>query len=888
MMAALTTGQIQAQVSAIRKKKTAARAFALHSKDGWSGPDRLQIDGIEHLLLPCVSDLQMREALLIATKSDKPAVLLCSVGSEELGDDVVARLAKQRIFAPQAKDILAALFSAGIVDPRVFSTKPLVDALIDRVPAGGYTPVAGGSLDLEHAWTALIEQILGSSIAGPSLRQLLDWSFDPAKIKALTGLEPQLKQAFVDWLARTRGESIRFMMAALDSGADLVPLGLALGLVFSPELQKGSEFSAARARLEKYFGGKDIDPESARAWFRAAEGAVPQLTEEHNLQFIRALFKRVDVLLEELKLGAFAYMSNHSPAGLAARFDRLGKALQAAIKTSNDTDEVVGCFSHIRQHLLSPAEDDRIARAEMALRLIRWLKSSPPETSSLSFSDIMESYHRDGGFLDWARNRLRETDVSTSLQTAFTRILEQVDEHALHVEKGFAEKLAEWTKSEQESGRLIRIEDVLSKVVIPAAKTRPVLLLVLDGMSVAVFRQLLRDVTRQDWTEIANDELPCPVLATLPSVTQISRRALFLGRLEPGKQGTEKGEFSGNELLFHATGSQVRPKLFLKGDLQEENQNALATGVRDAIADKKCRVVGVVVNAIDDHLDSGDQVVFTWGLDRIKPLRELFKLAMESDRLVLMTSDHGHVLDFGTKLMDAHEGESGDRYRMGDEPPNAEEISFEGSRIEKATGQKQVVLAWNADARYGPKKRGYHGGANPQEMVVPLAILSGPNTTPADGWKEIPPYEPDWWRITAGDFVATTATPAKTKAVEAVKGLDLFEQATVKKQQETGFSWIETLLDSQIYQEQLKLAVRGGPQPDVIITLLTSIEARGGSIMKASLAQALGVPLFRVDGLVQNVSRILNLDGYEVLSFDRSSDTITLNTNLLKTQFDLK
>jgi hypothetical protein len=96
------------------------------------------------------------------------------------------------------------------------------------------------------------------------------------------------------------------------------------------------------------------------------------------------------------------------------------------------------------------------------------------------------------------------------------------------------------------------------------------------------------------------------------------------------------------------------------------------------------------------------------------------------------------------------------------------------------------------------------------------------------------------------------------------------------------------LLESKVYLEQLKLGVRGGPQREVVTMLITTIDARGGSIMKPSLAQALGVPLFRVDGLVQNICRILNVDGYEVLSFDRSTETITLNTKLLKTQFEIE
>ena len=65
-------------------------------------------------------------------------------------------------------------------------------------------------------------------------------------------------------------------------------------------------------------------------------------------------------------------------------------------------------------------------------------------------------------------------DVSGPLQTAFQQILEQVDSHIIRLEEGFARKLADWTKSEQQSGRLICIEDVLSKMVVPVAKEHSV------------------------------------------------------------------------------------------------------------------------------------------------------------------------------------------------------------------------------------------------------------------------------------------------------------------------------------------------------------------------------------------------------------------------------
>ena len=108
--------------------------------------------------------------------------------------------------------------------------------------------------------------------------------------------------------------------------------------------------------------GKEIDPESAGAWFRAAEGVVLPWLEEPDIIPLRNLLKRVDALLADLKLEGFAHLSNFSSTGLAERFNRLGKALQGAVraKSSPDLDNVRDCLAHIGQHSLSPRESDRV------------------------------------------------------------------------------------------------------------------------------------------------------------------------------------------------------------------------------------------------------------------------------------------------------------------------------------------------------------------------------------------------------------------------------------------------------------------------------------------------------------------------------------------------
>jgi hypothetical protein len=891
-MSLSSTKQIEAQVSAIRRSmKSNSRYFAIRATDGWNGPDRLMIDGAEHLVFPCVSDLQVRESLLLAEADNKPAVLLCSMPENTLGDDVLSRFAKHKVFAPQLREMVAELFSARIIDPRVLKTKPLMNGLLEKVPVQGYPPVPGGTLDLQTAWLALLSQIIGETVEFPSLTQVLEWSLSSDRLRRLMEMEPDLKAAFTEWFVRSRGEPARFIMAALESGHgnDLIPLGAVMGLVFDPQHFRDAEHQAARGRLDKYLQGRMIDAEAAMGWYRSSQALLSQWPAACGPQLRRQTLNRLDELIGELGLLHQAWASEQSPQGLEQRYQQLGLLLTQALaaKSSSQLGEVRDAISRVKKHLLGMEDSERLERMEMACRMIRWLQTTAAPSSQASFDGMVDFYHQDGGFIDWARYRLKESDLSAEVRKAFDAILERVDQRARAFEKDFAIQLQDWTRSEHKPDRFILIEDVLEKVVTPVAKQQPVLLLVLDGMSVAVFRQLMQGILRQDWTEIVreDDPLPKPVLATLPSVTAISRRSLFLGKLNPSTNGTEQGEFQKNDLLFKGSGGQVRPQLFRMGDLTDEDQGGIANQVRQAISDKKCRVVSVVLNAIDDHLDSGKQIDFSWEVNRIRGLKDILRQASEAGRLVMITSDHGHILDTGTKMLTSPKDERGDRFRLSTDAVVEGELEFEGSRINQATGRNRITLAWSDKIRYGKDKRGYHGGANPQEMVVPFAIISDARAEAPDGWREVAAYQPPWWNL--GAFAEPEIVPAKGKAKKDAPKLELFEHAQVKIAS-GGADWIGALLASPLFQEQSKLALRGAPTEELLRKLLGTLDARGGSLLKPALARELGMPAFRVDGLVQNVSRILNVDGYEVIGFDRASDTVSLNVRLLCTQFEIK
>jgi hypothetical protein len=357
---------------------------------------------------------------------------------------------------------------------------------------------------------------------------------------------------------------------------------------------------------------------------------------------------------------------------------------------------------------------------------------------------------------------------------------------------------------------------------------------------------------------------------------------LFRGKLHPESTPTEQSAFSSNDKLFSLCGGQSRPVLFLKGDLQTAGEAGLAVELKSAIANKKCRVVATVLNAIDDHLSGSDQVAPRWDLDFVRPLRELLQLASEAGRAVILTSDHGHVLEHRTSLKSGMTN-GGDRFRTDGGSPGEGEVRVSGQRVQNAIGRPDVTVAWSRNIRYSTKKRGYHGGASPLEVVIPFAILVHRNNATPEGWSDAAPspFWPDWWRLSVDQ--PPGATPVVPEAVaKTTVGLDLFAHAASKARVN---DWIEKLLDGEIYADQRKLAVRGAPERKLVADFLNALTSRGGTIPRDALAERLNLPLLRLNGLVPNLARIFNVDGYDILNLDAASGTIVLNVALLKKQF---
>jgi hypothetical protein len=205
--------------------------------------------------------------------------------------------------------------------------------------------------------------------------------------------------------------------------------------------------------------------------------------------------------------------------------------------------------------------------------------------------------------------------------------------------------------------------------------------------------------------------------------------------------------------------------------------------------------------------------------------------------------------------------------------------------VQQVTGVERIIVPWSEAVRYSQKKQGYHGGATPQEVLVPLEGLVPQHRTIA-GWEALPEREPAWWSQGEMPRAEVSTTPARTTR-RARQGT-LFAEAQGLSAEESRIDWIEHLLSSPVFAAQRRVAGRRAPDDQCVRVLLTTLETHHGRLARRLLEQVLGEPAFRLRGILAGVQRLLNVDGYQVLVVDDISGTVALHRQMLNTQFQLE
>jgi hypothetical protein len=193
-----------------------------------------------------------------------------------------------------------------------------------------------------------------------------------------------------------------------------------------------------------------------------------------------------------------------------------------------------------------------------------------------------------------------------------------------------------------------------------------------------------------------------------------------------------------------------------------------------------------------------------------------------------------------------------------------------------------AILAVDERLRYGPLKAGYHGGAAPAEVIVPLHVLTPSEAPP--GWELATPQQPLWWHSpVAADVIERPEAPS-TPAQQLPKTdvPTLFDEID----QEGGEDLTSKVLASSTFAEQRKRTQRVTLSDQQVGSLLRYlVAAPGNRIDQSTGAIALGVPLVQLSGALPMAQRLLNVEQYPVVDRDADGVTILLDLDLLKEQF---
>ena len=879
--------EIERALDALLQKDKGARVLAMRSPVRRSWPEAMQRDGRLYRIAWCPSELEVRERLDAVEGGSEGVILLTPLDSATLGDDVIARFPRARLEQTDRWSALRGAFRARDVDPRLRlpTNRWLVDLLLERPPAHGYAPAAGGVLDLESAWRAVLDNVLRLPDGRTDAAALLHWSLDPAGLDHLARLPEEAKSSVVSRLGAEGGQAAELVLAAAVAGrgADALPVALACGVVFGEE-QPRPALREAAIRLEPTFGGKQVELAAGRALAEAGRRVLDRVVREMP-GAARVAEGRAAAILTDVRADSAAALSPALGIGLEARMIEAASAIRKSLETGQTDDAAMawGRTLVASEHDRAAEHRVRLDRLVMAARLTSWL-GARRAGAQRSLAEASSAYVAEGAFVDWARQAIRAGDSLPDVSAAYARLAAAARARREEENHAFADLLHEWTLRGAAGDQPLPIEKALGEIVAPIAREAPVLLLVLDGLSFTIWYNLAETAGRLGWIELVPTARRAQVVAAaaLPSVTEVSRASLFCGALTRGDQSVERSGFSTHAALVAASRAGHPPRLFHKADLGAGPE--LGADVRMAVADSRHRVVGVVHNAVDAQLSGSDQLDLTWTAEGLRQVSALLQAARDAGRVVIVTGDHGHVVDEATNLMP---GGSGDRWRAPGIPLREGEISLSGSRVLSPAGGNTVVALWSERVRFAGRSGGYHGGVSPQEVLVPVAVLA--SGQPPAGWSEAPPPEPAWWRGRIDDASLPrtdiqTARLLRPRKAES-RQTDLFLRGAVPTAAAPSPStaWLEALITSEVYATQRRLAGRAAPADDMLRSLLTVLAARGGRMTRAGLAQSLGVAAFRLGGIVSAARRVLNLDQAQVLRDD--GDDVVLDEVLLRTQF---
>ncbi|MGX1748989.1 BREX-2 system phosphatase PglZ [Glutamicibacter protophormiae] len=896
---------VEQKASSLIASPTHEQILVLRARPEWNHDGVLSINGQKVRVIAGISQLGILESI-VQLEHDEKAVILTNRPRADLGDTILTLAYGQDVQIPEEWGAVPGLFAgAKEVSRDLRAHKWAATALLDHAPVGGWAPSQQMAVTAKHALGGLLAHLLGFGMATDVDQALLLTHLDRHEARvSWSGVDPKLRENLILWAGKDLGPTAAFALRVAQHNEHIGPLPVALALdVLWPVTDDAAspEQVAARVRIEKYLGGKSIEPSEARAVARMARTLVLRLDADRgNDRALGVPLMQAAALLDDIGWAAGAEQSLVLHAGLLYRLRSLANALDRGTNYEE-------ALAAVLQHREGPASADA---PRMAVRLTRWLET--PETTTSSLSEDLSLHVRDGSWVDDAIGSIWAGSHDPVVSDAYKRLVEKVRKIRKQRDRAAAERLNQvraWTSEKtigDVSQDVMGIEDVLSAVVAPWKNRKDsagILLVIIDGMSAAIAHQVVSDTAQfglMEWVP-ATTKQRLGVAAALPSLTEVSRASLLSGRITLGDAKTETRQLS---IAFPGSA------MFHKNDLRAPAGAALPQTVLEAIQAEPGRVpvVGIVINAIDDATHRNDMSAQKWGVDSLAPLPALLRAAVAAGRTIVLTSDHGHIVERETQQLPSNGRDS--RWRSADSGPVQDgEVLATGPRV-SADGASQAILLWSDDTHYGPRAAGYHGGASLAEITVPVVVLQAATIqTGAAGWNIAPLQQPVWWNERTSpleESLTENTTPELAKKHKSTPTTDfqfaqsgegsdgLFDiEEVIRKEPSTGTGTapgpdlVDRLLASPIYAEQKTMAKKAAEgADDLVSTALRVLLTHSCRAHQNTVAVAVGVQAGAMSQVLATIRRMLNVDGYAVIDSDPNG-TIRLDKPLLIEQFEL-
>jgi hypothetical protein len=881
---------------------------------------------------PVDCELRLREVLSNA-KDAQPLVLLVDF-TDRLPLDVQGRLAQGSLRFISRERRLANLFGAKAVAPALLEG-PLADALL-REGRPFPTPVEGTTVDEQTAWRRQLERMVGLSSASDLSEELVVEHFarEPRRPEVVKECEaePIFAQAVGAYLRRAVGPVAELSWQCWLQGAGIEVA--ALSFVLQPlleHLQEDHVHAFLDVQLEKLREG--LTPDDSALLSRWAALAAPLALRLGNSEaLLERVLSEADRRLEKKpKLVKYLLDSRYLSGGFVASKQLLARALQTTLAgldqdgrgsvRSDDVRVAIEAQQRLSRHRLAAraAHETTMERALMAVRLLAYLALRSDWHAALADRipielsyELADHYATEGGFLDFARRAVRSGAPDDELGAALSSVASAADALRDSLDARFAPALARWNR-DRCPGRLMPIEHTLDALAVDFVQQGPerkLLVLVMDGMAWSTAVEILLDLRDVNWAPLrwepkntTSTRMPAPMIAALPTMTEVSRAALFAGRLMRAGESLDTTK-DPERLAVHRGFVKAfgqGPRLLLRTGA-EDNAGHLTKEARELVLSSD-QVVALVVNAVDDMLSATPSFRGTYNRKTIKALGPVLDAAREGRRAVLLVADHGHVLSDRERNVVKVEGADSPRYRELSETGLASErelVLDATTAYCKRKGQRLAMLVREADRYKNVHNLGEHGGASMAEVIAPALLIAADDLCQSvaggddSGLETVAFPVPAWWNLELPkkaklELEAARSTPpkqARSKVDE--RQLQIFEKP---KQEEAPprprsnrpavSPWAKRL--AAAYAEETQS--RRDELHKRVLPMLDLLLEHDGRISDEVLAGKLGEAARNIGGRVAIMGEFLNVDGYDVIRHNVAARQVELDEAMLRELF---